>query len=66
MEPQVTDAKEANGILTFTMTGVNVSIVNALRRTLLAEIPTIVFRTTPYKEMVLHFIKILPALIMKY
>lgn len=50
MEPQVTDAKEANGMLTFTMTGVNVSIVNALRRTLLAEIPTIVFRTTPYKE----------------
>jgi len=50
MAPQVTQVKQANGILTFTMSGVNVSMVNALRRTLIAEIPAIIFRTTPYEK----------------
>ena len=33
--------------LQFTLSGVNVSIANSLRRILLSEIPTVVFRTSP-------------------
>ena len=50
MKPHVTNLNEAHGILTFTIADVNVSVVNAIRRVLLAEVPTIIFRTTPYKE----------------
>ena len=50
MEPTITNTEEKDGYLTFTLSGVNVSIVNALRRTLLSDIPTIVFRTTPYER----------------
>jgi DNA-directed RNA polymerase alpha subunit len=34
---------------TFTLSGVNVSIANAVRRTLLSDIPTVVFQTTPHE-----------------
>ena len=37
-------------ILKFTLSGVNVSIANAVRRTILSDIPQIVFRTTPYEQ----------------
>jgi len=50
MNPQVVDIKEDKGLLTFTITGLNVSLINALRRILIAEIPTIVFRTSPYEK----------------
>lgn len=36
--------------LTFVLSGVNVSLANALRRTILSDIPAVVFRTTPYEE----------------
>ena len=51
MAPQVKFASSNNkDILGFTLSGVNVSIANAIRRTMLAEIPTLVFRTSPYEE----------------
>jgi DNA-directed RNA polymerase subunit L len=50
MEPVVTKLAEDNGVLTFTLSGVNVSIANALRRIIISEIPCIVFRTSPYSE----------------
>lgn len=34
----------------FTLSGVNVSFANALRRTIISEIPTIVFKTSPQEE----------------
>ena len=34
----------------FTLTGINVSLANALRRTILSDIDTVVFRTTPNEE----------------
>lgn len=37
-------------ILKFTLSGLNVSLANAIRRTILSDIPTIIFRTTPYEE----------------
>ena len=37
-------------ILKFTMSGINVSLMNAIRRTVLSDIPTVVFKTSPYEE----------------
>lgn len=34
----------------FTLSGVNVSLANAIRRTILSDIPLIVFKTLPYEE----------------
>jgi len=50
MEPRVNELSEKDGLLTFTLTGVDVSVANALRRTLLSDIPIVVFRTFPYEE----------------
>lgn len=50
MNPIVLDLTEVNNILTFTINNINVSYANALRRVILADIPTIVFRTTPYEK----------------
>ena len=45
MEPQITSVSEENQIYKFTLYGINVSIANALRRTILMDIPMVVFRT---------------------
>jgi DNA-directed RNA polymerase subunit L len=50
MEPLINNINEENGVLKFTLSNVNVSIANALRRIVLSEIPNFVFRTTPYNE----------------
>jgi DNA-directed RNA polymerase subunit L len=50
MNPRIQDVKEDGNTLTFTLNGVNVSLANAIRRTILSDIPTVVFRTTPYEE----------------
>jgi len=57
MNPRIQDVKENGQILTFTLSGINVSLANAIRRTLLSNIPTVVFRTTPYEENKSTFIK---------
>ena len=50
MNPKVSDKHEENGVLKFTLSDVNVSFANAIRRIILSEIPCIVFKTTPYEE----------------
>lgn len=53
MNPFVEITKKSDNIsgrVYFTLSGVNVSIANALRRTLLSDIPIAVFKTTPYEE----------------
>lgn len=50
MNPVVTNLAETDGVMTFTLSGVNVSLANALRRIVLSDIPCVVFRTTPYDE----------------
>lgn len=50
MNPQVELNSEADDSLAFTLSGVNVSIANAIRRTILSDIPLVVFRTSPYEE----------------
>ena len=47
MNPTIFDVVEQNNILTFTLSNVNVSIANAIRRIILSEIPTICFETIP-------------------
>ena len=50
MNPIISKISEEEGVLKFTLSGVNVSIANGLRRIILAEIPTVVFRTTPHDQ----------------
>ena len=50
MNPKVSAKTESDGILNFTISQVNVSIANAIRRVILSEIPSVVFRTFPHDE----------------
>ena len=52
MNPQIQITSEDQNQLKFTISGANVSIVNGIRRVLLSNIPTVVFRTFPYSENV--------------
>lgn len=48
MSAKITDIAETQGKLTFTLSNVDVSYANAIRRTILSDIPVVVFKTTPY------------------
>jgi DNA-directed RNA polymerase subunit L len=50
MSAKVEQSKEENDTLTFTLTGVDVAYANAIRRTILSDIPVIGFKTFPYEE----------------
>jgi len=50
MNPQVELLSNKDDTLQFTLSGVNVSLANAVRRIILSDIPTLVFKTTPYEE----------------
>ena len=50
MEPRIANLTEENGFLKFTLVDCNMSIANALRRIIVSDIPTFVFRTFPYSE----------------
>jgi hypothetical protein len=50
MNPQIDKPVEDGDTMTFTLSGVNVSIANSIRRTILSDIKTVVFKTTPYEE----------------
>jgi DNA-directed RNA polymerase subunit L/DNA-directed RNA polymerase alpha subunit len=51
MNPQVElNSRHNDEMLLFTLSGVNVSLANAIRRTILSDIPLVVFRTTPYEQ----------------
>ena len=51
MNPQVElNSRDNDEMLMFTLSGVNVSLANAIRRTILSDIPLVVFRTTPYEQ----------------
>jgi DNA-directed RNA polymerase subunit L len=47
---KIVDLKEEDGLMSFTITNVDVSYVNAVRRTILSDIPIVVFKTIPYEE----------------
>ena len=51
MNPKVElNSKHNDEMLLFTLSGVNVSLANAIRRTILSDIPLIVFRTSPHEQ----------------
>jgi len=50
MNPVIDFISAKDDILQFTLSGVNVSIANSLRRTVLSDIPLVVFKTSPYEE----------------
>ena len=55
MEPVISKLSEENNELKFTIHGINVSFANALRRIMVSEIPTVVFRTTPHDKSLATF-----------
>jgi DNA-directed RNA polymerase subunit L len=58
MNPHVelnSDSDKDDSLL-FTLSGVNVSLANAIRRTILSDIPLVVFKTAPYEENKANFI----------
>ena len=46
---KVVDLKEEDGLMSFTISNIDVSYVNAIRRTILSDIPIVCFKTTPYE-----------------
>ena len=54
MEPVIAKITEANGALSFTVSGINVSIANGLRR-IASEIQSVVFRTSPHEANMATF-----------
>lgn len=56
MNPKVEHISEKDDTLTFTLSEVNVCFANAIRRTIISDIPIIVFKTTPFEENKANFI----------
>ena len=50
MEPIITITSEENNTLFFTMSNIDYSLANSLRRIILSDIPTVIFRTFPHNE----------------
>ena len=48
--PEISDQKENNNIYSFRIDKCNVSIIIAMRRTLLSDVKTVGFKTEPYNE----------------
>jgi len=48
--PTIVNEATDNNILSFTLQNINVSLANAIRRTILTDIPTVVVFTTPYEK----------------
>ena len=48
--PRIVSKTDEGGQLKFTIDRINVSLANALRRVVLSDVPTLVFRTAPHAE----------------
>lgn len=48
--PKISNLNETDGVLTFTISDVNVSFANSLRRIMISEIPAVVIHTFPDEE----------------
>tara|TARA_B100001093_G_scaffold263388_1_gene251775 strand:+ start:2625 stop:3743 length:1119 start_codon:yes stop_codon:yes gene_type:complete len=47
---KITNVEEENNRLKFTISNINVSYINSIRRILLSDVPCVVFKTQPYSE----------------
>tara|TARA_B100000508_G_C11448882_1_gene272898 strand:- start:545 stop:1657 length:1113 start_codon:yes stop_codon:yes gene_type:complete len=56
-EPRIERLAENDGTLTVSFSNTNYSVVNALRRTILTDIPIVCFKTFPYTESNCEIIK---------
>jgi DNA-directed RNA polymerase subunit L len=50
MDPEIFELNNKNGVLTFTLKNVDVSIANSIRRFILSEIESVGFVTLPYEK----------------
>ena len=50
MNPTLSNISEEADLYKFTLSGINVSLANAIRRTILSDIPTLAFYTEDYKD----------------
>ena len=50
MNPRIDKISNDGDVLAFTISGVNVSLANAIRRTILSDVPTVVFKTSPIEQ----------------
>ena len=50
MNPKIVFTSEENDVLKFTISNTNHSLANSLRRVILSDIPTLVFRTFPHSD----------------
>ena len=50
MSAKIANLKEEDGLMSFTISNIDVSYVNGMRRTILSDIPICVFKTPPYEE----------------
>ena len=50
MNPSIKITSQDNNSLTFTLSGVDVSFANGLRRTIISDIPIVVFKTFPHEQ----------------
>lgn len=57
MQQQIENIYNDNERLYFTLKGVNVSVVNSIRRTILSNIDTLVFRGFPHEENQINILK---------
>jgi DNA-directed RNA polymerase alpha subunit len=56
MSAKLTNFHEDDDVLTFTLSNIDVCYANAIRRTILSEIPIVVFKSTPYEENKINII----------
>lgn len=50
MEPVISEQSVDGNYLRFTVSRINVAFANAIRRTIIGEVPTVVFRTSPHEQ----------------
>ena len=50
MDPIILDNREQNNVLKFTINNINVSYANAIRRVILSDIETVIFKTFPHEK----------------
>ena len=53
---KINKIQEVDNILTFTISNINVSYINAIRRVILANIPILVFKSEPYEKTNINII----------
>ena len=50
MDPVLIDLNEKDNTLKFTISNINVSLANSIRRVILSDIPCVVFETLPHEK----------------